>query len=118
MLNRKVYRTSFCVDANQHILTLVNLEDKNQQIIKFYDKGYYYEIIKHIIYEDVLEIIVKRQNYEQLSSCIPSINHRTKERVNVYLLGTNLNYNDNNEGIDCGYLIANLSFRNYEITLK
>ena len=114
MLNQKIYITSFCVDVNQHILTLIKFEDKNKQVFKFYDNGYYYEIIYHYINEDTIEILVKRQNYDKESSDIPSINHRTEEKMNVYLLGTNLNKDE----LESGLIINNLSYRKYEITLK
>ena len=117
MLNRKIYRTSCCVDINKHILTLINFENKNKQIFNFYDNGFYYEIFKHTIYDDIIEIIVKRQNYENLS-IMPTQGHRTIERVNVYLLGTNLNYAETEDGFDNGLIIDSLSYRNYEITLK
>ena len=118
MLNRRVYSSSFFVDVNQHIISLVDLESNELQFLKFYDNRYYYEINKYIIFDNIIEILVKRQNYESLSSDYPSVGRRTKERCNIYIVGTNLNYNDNNEGIDSGYIINNLSFRNYEITLK
>jgi hypothetical protein len=120
--NKQIYLKLFAESAGIYILNMVNLNDViNKEVYEFNDDEYYWRIYKTVLDGGLIEISIKRSNYNPSNIKDKPRGNRIYERSYVYITNSNINFatgTDASIGKKDGLILGGLSFQNYKIQIE